>query len=458
MVSLNRLLLCALSFSLPACAVYQAKTLPTTAVLPNKIPDLVIEQRPLPFTSLRSHRLTLTGPLDMDDIAIVAVLNNPDLKIARDDAGIARAQAFSSALLPDPQLGLSSDISNTGGPGSTKAISAGISYDLIALITHDALDSAARAETRKTDLTLLWQEWQVVAQARLLYVRLVYAQQVAALLATNRELFTQRVNHNQIALDKNYISNDAWLPDATALQDIQKQSNDLERLINQTRHDFNSLLGLSPDAQVELKDDASLTELDEAAVLQNIAQLPTQRPDLLALRYGFDAQDERYRAALLAQFPSLTVGFTRARDNSGVFSNGIGVNLNLPLFNRNRGNIAIEQATREKLHDDYQQRLNSASSDIHKLLQDQHINLRQLDEIQTALIQYQATVAHADLAYQKNIVDSLVYSNAHSVLLSKQIEALNLQQSITEQRIALQALIGGDLPLQRTAENNNHDQ
>jgi len=275
---------------------------------------------------------------------------------------------------------------------------------------------------------------------------------------TLRELFAQRVNNNQIALDKNYISNDAWLPDATALQDIQKQSNDLERQINQTRHDFNSLLGLSPDAQVELKNEAALAELDEVAVVQNIAQLPAQRPDLLALRAGFDAQDERYRAALLAQFPSLTVGFTRARDNSGVYSNGIGVNLTLPLLNRNRGNIAIEQATREKLYDDYQQRLNSASSDIHKLLQDQHINLRQLNEIQTALIQYQATVDHADIAYQKNIVDTLVYSNAHSVLLTKQIEAISLQQSIMEQRIALQALIGGDLPLQRTAENHHHDQ
>ena len=55
--------------------------------------------------------------------------------------------------------------------------------------------------------------------------------------------------------------------------------------------------------------------------------------------------------------------------------------LSLPIFNRNRGNIAIEQATRKKLQDDYQNRLNIADADVRKLLADQRINQRQLVEV-----------------------------------------------------------------------------
>ena len=40
---------------------------------------------------------------------MLAVANNPDLRVARDDAGVARAQAFAAGLLPDPQISLSAD-------------------------------------------------------------------------------------------------------------------------------------------------------------------------------------------------------------------------------------------------------------------------------------------------------------------------------------------------------------
>ena len=129
-------------------------------------------------------------------------------------------------------------------------------------------------------------------------------------------------------------------------------------------------------------------------------------------------------------------------------------------MNRNRGAIAVELATREKLINDYQQRLNAANSDIHKLLLDQTVNLRQLAEIQTALTQFNLMVTNADSAYANNAIDGLVVANAHSSLLAKQLEQLNLQQSIFEQRIALQLLLGGDVlvpptPAQRSLENHS---
>ena len=47
----------------------------------------------------------------------------------------------------------------------------------------------------------------------------------------------------------------------------------------------------------------------------------------MALQAGYGAQDQRYRAALLAQFPSLNIGLARARDSSDVYSNVLGITL-----------------------------------------------------------------------------------------------------------------------------------
>ena len=436
---------------LSSCAVYQPKTLSTQFSLPDQVPHLLADRQQ---TLVVSHPFDPSGGLDMEGVALVAVLNNPDLKLARDDAGIARAQAFAAGLLPDPQLAVSRDLFNSGGPGSSKAFSAGLSYDFLALLTYRYQDAAAQAEFRKIDLNLLWQEWQVVAQARLLHVKLNSAKKLQKLLESNRDFFAERVSNNELALEKNLIGNDSALPDLFALQDVQKQLNDLERQINQDRHDLNALLGLSPDADLVLRDGTPLPELDDAAIVAELERLPQQRPDLLALQSGFDAQEQRYRAALIAQFPSLSVGFTRARDSSSVYSSGLGATLSLPLLNRNRGNIAIELATRDRLVDEYQQRLDTTNSDIHRLLAERRINTRQLGEIQSVLNYFDALVGSADAARQKNIVDPLIVTSAHTTLLAKQVEQLSLQQALLEQQVALLALTGHDLPVQHNPEKN----
>lgn len=440
---------------LTACASYQAKPLNKESSLQEKIPHLVVDPGAVPFPELAAHPFDPSDGLDMTELATLAVVNNPDLKMARDDAGIAHAQAFAAGLLPDPQLALSRDLSNSAGPGSTKAFSYGLSYDFGTLISRSANSAAAKADARKTDLNLLWQEWQVVSQARLLYVKLTQGRKARAILEENRALFADRWDRTQKALEKGLLTSDAVTPNLTALQDVQKQLNDLERLTNQNRHDLNALLGLKPDVELALQAGTLPPAIDDAAVLATLARLPDRRPDLLALEAGYQAQDQRYRAALLAQFPALNIGLTHARDSSGIYSNGIGLTLSLPIFNRNRGNIAIEQASRQKLYDEYQQRINTADGDIHRILAEQRINARQLQEVQAGIAQLSLAARRADEAFRQQNVDALTNVNVHATLLAKQIEEVNLQQTLLEQRVALLTLIGGDLPVKTSYESNH---
>jgi outer membrane protein TolC len=436
-----------LAGTLAGCATYREQPLGTRSTLPDRIPDLTIEARQMPLPELAAHRFDPSDGLDSTEVAMLAVVNNPDLKTARAAAGIAHAQAFAAGLLPDPQLSLAADVPDAGQAATATAYNLGLTYDVIALLTQAPRRAAARLEAGKTDLNLLWLEWQVVAQARQLFVRLTQEAQLMEVLEQNRALFADRYRRTETALDRGLLTLDAVTPHLTALQDVSRQVNDLERLVSQNRHDLNALLGLAPEVAVPLVGPAELPELDEAGIEKLLPDLPRRRPDLIALQRGYAAEEMRYRAAVLAQFPSLGIGFTRARDTSDVHTTGLGITLSLPIFSGNRGPIAVERATRQQLHAEYQQRLNAADSGIHRILAEQRINRRQLLDVDQGLADLSRAAAKTDAAFKAHDIDALAFASLQAALLAKKIERINLEQAILEQRVALQTLAGGELPL-----------
>ena len=115
-------------------------------------------------------------------------------------------------------------------------------------------------------------------------------------------------------------------------------------------HDLNALLGLEPEVKLWLSDRVRLPAIDARKLRPLLADLAARRPDLLALAAGYQAQEEKVRRAIIEQFPKLSVGSNfkpgHQRYNK---QQSIAVTISLPLFDRNQGNIAVEQATREQL-------------------------------------------------------------------------------------------------------------
>lgn len=87
---------------LSGCAVYRPLPLPAS---PAPVPDfgLLAAQGPqLRHARLRPLQIDLSGALRPEQLAVLAVIANPDLKAARARVGVADAQAFAAGLLPDP--------------------------------------------------------------------------------------------------------------------------------------------------------------------------------------------------------------------------------------------------------------------------------------------------------------------------------------------------------------------
>ncbi|MGH8744697.1 MAG: TolC family protein [Burkholderiales bacterium] len=445
----------ALPMILIGCATYQPKPLDRRPNMPNEVEHLTINTAQMPLPELVSHRFDPSDGLDIDEIAMLAVANNPQLRVARDELGIAQAQAFAAGLLPDPQLSLTSDFPTNVGPGFISAYNLGLSYDVSALLTRSTRKGAAEAQQRKVDLNLLWQEWQVVSQARLLFVRNLEQQRLMHVLDETRTLFAIRYQHAQQALQDGNKTLDAVSADLIALQDVERQINDLARQINRNRLDLNLLLGLAPEVRLDLVGETALPLLDANKVRAQLARIAYYRPDLLALQAGYQSQELRFRQAILAQFPALNIGITRARDTSNVQTLGFAITLSLPIFNRNQGNIAIEHATRQRLYDEFQQRLGATYSEVHGILDDQQLLEQQLANVNDALAKLEQVASNAEIALTAGNISELTYTGLRASLLNKRIEAVTLEQRILEQRIALQTLVARELPIK--AENKGNE-
>ncbi|KXS32708.1 MAG: Outer membrane efflux protein CusC [Candidatus Gallionella acididurans] len=438
------ILLSAFAASVTGCTTYHPLQLDDKVTLITSVSHLTVDTHTMPFQFLAAHKFDPTDGLDMTEVAMLAVANNPDLKLARDDAGIGHAQAFAAGLLPDPQLNIARDIPLQPGPGVVKSYSAGVGFDFGSLITHAASSSAGRFDSQKIDLNLLWQEWQVVARARLLFSRAIAQENLLRWLTDNRDLLAERYAKAKSALDDGNLARDAVNSTLSVWQDALRQVNDLQRQQLQTRHDLNALLGLSPEVELKLVTGEVVGVPDDKEVEQAITILPARRPDLLALKAGYAAEDARYRQAILAQFPPFNFAFTRSSDNFGVAMEGVAMSIALPIFNGNRGNIRIEEATRQRLHDEYQIRLDTAYADVKRLVADSRLIAAQLQASEAGLDTFDQASTNAVQAFSNGDLDWNGYAIFQSSRIARHVEVTNLHQALLENRIALFTLLGGN--------------
>ncbi|MHB1247283.1 MAG: TolC family protein [Sulfuriferula sp.] len=442
--------------ALSGCATYAPKPLPNQVNLPRSAASISLDPARLPFRNLSSHTFNPADGLDMDEVAMLAVANNPQLKQARDALGIARAQSFAAGLLPDPQLGVTADHPTNGTAANTNGFNFSLNYDVNALLQRSSRKGAAQAAAQKVNLDLLWQEWQIVSQTRLLFTQLTAQKALMTQLQAARKLLADRYSRTQQALAAGNVTLDMASADLIALQNTERQINDLERSRLKNRASLNGLLGLVSTTHLQLVGEPHAALLDTAAVQKNLLERLNQRPDMLALQAGYHSQEEKFRGAVLAQFPVLNVGLTRARDTSGLYTMGFGMTLSLPIFNRNRGNIAIENATRKQLFDAYQERLNSAYNEVAIALENQPLLQSQLLRTREGERQLKIVAQRAQAAFQAGNLAAVDYIRLQTALLDKQTEAINLQEALMEQQIALETLLGPDLPAQSHIRRTNN--
>jgi outer membrane protein TolC len=430
---LRPLMLAGLGLALAACAA------PAALPLPSK-PDLADS-----VAGLRHDGIDGAAALTVSQVALLAVHNNPDLRAVRAQHGVAQAQVLQAGLLPNPQIN-GAILPPYGGVGQTEAWNAGFTEDIRALITLSSNRRAARASAAQVDAQILWQEWQVIGQARLLAVDIIETDRILALLARNRDLFAGRYDRSQRAVAAGNETLVVATPDLAALQTITTQINDLQRQQLARRHQLNALLGLAPDAVLPLSNTPDIGAWDRDAVARALPTLAERRPDLVALQLGYRAQNAKLRTAILSRFPNLTFGVAASSDNFNVRNIGPQITMELPLFNRNQGNIAIETATRQQLHDEYAARLAAAAGQVRAMMTEIDLLSHQLVTVRRDLHGIEHVAARAEAAFNAGNLDERSYVDLVSARLTKEQETVTIEQSLLDQQVAIATLIGAGMP------------
>ncbi|MBU6477138.1 MAG: TolC family protein [Xanthomonadaceae bacterium] len=427
---------------LVGCAIYHPLPLDTQPG-PHKVADITVPAASMPTPELRAYTFDPANGLDVTEVAMLAVANDPQLKVERDKAGVAHAQAYAAGLLPDPQLSYEHDRPAADSPqGTTTAYTAGLSFDLGNLITRSARVKSARAGAQEVDLNLLWSEWQAIAQARTLFDRVYYQRQRVDRLERERAALAPMQAAITRALHSGDLTYEIAGAGLSAAADAANQLGDAQRQLHQSEHDLHGLLGLDDAVPLHLTGTPFAVDPEQGEVQLALADMARRRPDLLALQAGYRAQDEKLRAAILAQFPAITVGFVKARDNGNISSNGLSISLSLPLFDGNRGNIAIERATRQQLHDEYSARLLTDRNDVQQLMQDLQSDHALHATLATHAAQLAVARDAAETNYAAGRLDWPTYLAIRANSLAADSALLTLEQDTRETAIALDALVG----------------
>jgi len=445
-------ILCVITTLMTGCATYHSIPMDhSAAVFALKAPsmeDVRVQAKTIKHPILKSIEFDDRDGISPDEAAILAVLTNPRLRAVRDQKKVSMAQLIQAGILPNPQLSYSLDVPTGGNTqGTINAFGLGLGWDITSLITRNAKMDAARYRMDSVDIDVAWQEWQVAQAAKLQVYRLLW-------IGQQLKLAREAVNglwENLKLVKKSVQFGELTAVDLAAAEAALQQDRILQlKLIQEQKRGqitLNQALGLPASSVVSLQQNIPLPSWPALPSVANITEgLEERRLDLLALKKGYESQEESVRAAILSQFPKINIGFSHAGDTTNVVTTGFAVTVDMPFFDRKQGQIAIEQATRNQVFDEYMARLFEARSEINRILLDMDSLKLQISATEKFVAELKGLVQIYYTALQGGNADILVYYNTKNELITKQIEYVKLKQELTDLGISLEIAAGEYFP------------
>lgn len=434
------------------CATYHSMPLTDQALAeelaPPDMQEVRLRAKTLKHPILKPIPFDDRDGLSPDEAAVLAVIANPTLRAVRDRRKIAGAQLLRAGILPNPQLGYSMEIPTGGNDqGKVNALGVGLNWDVRALITREAETAAARLNAASVNLAVAWQEWQVAEKAKLQVYRLILAgKQLKLAKEAERErhrayrAIRQGTELGERTAFELSAAKAAW-QDAKIAVSSALEERERERLA------LNRALGFPADRVVKLQKGVVIpSRQSPPSPRDRKGGIKERRLDLIALKLGYESQEERVRSAVLAQFPQISIGLSGGRDTDKLRTAGFGVTIGLPFFDRNQGNIAVARATRQQLHDEYLARLFEAQSEISRISAEIRSTRDRIRLVEESLPTLEKLVRSYQEATRNETADILNYYRSLDRLYGQKVKMIRLQRDLADLDVALEIATGKYVP------------
>ena len=381
--------------------------------------------------------------LSLAEVASWAVQHNPDLVTARAEKDVAQAQAFQAGLLPDPQF--TASLEHPTSAATVNGYALGLSEELQALLTRPARHAAALASADQAKLNLLWEEWQTIEQATSLAVQKALNEQKAAMLLEQSQILLAQSARSQRALERGNRTVESAGTDLAGALDTTTRQNAAARDALANDVALKRLLNLAPEAMLTIAELPQPPEISHDEVEKALINVAKTRPDLLALKAGYQAQEENVRTAILQQFPAVTLGFEKGEDVEGAHNLGFSVAVNLPLFGNTQAVIRTQEASRTGLRAEYQARLDSTTADAWHVWREIQLLKKQIALLNDKLPALQQMAAVSAKAYANGDLAPATYILLQTQLQAQKSDLIDLQAARWTDTIALSLLLAKPL-------------
>ncbi len=433
-----------LLLALQGCATYTPAPLVDAMPRPPDAATLRLRVNAIHHPILKPIDFNIDDGLSPDEAAILAVIASPKLRASRDQRKIVAAQLLQAGVLPNPQLSYGLDVPTAGATqGTINGFNVGLNWEITSLISYNAKLASAQADVVAVDLDLAWQEWQSAQAAKMQVYHLYYFEQELSLARHEVEDLREDLDRIRRGTDLGLVTVVDQSAAEAALQRITATVLATEQQHEDDRLALNQSLGFPANEILQLEKNIAPPDLKTLPSVTELANgLEERRLDLLALKSGYQSQEEKLRAAVLNQFPKIAIGFSHASDTTNVITTGFGITVDLPLFDRNQGAIALEDATRTKLFDEYALRLFEARGEIARLVADLTLLQRQIDGAEKSIPILENVVNTYGEALLHGNADILTYYAARSEWVAKRLELLELKRQLADMNVGLEIAAG----------------
>lgn len=351
---------------LPGCVSYTPRPLDPSAELAalnaRTLPlDRFVRTTPATDSPPRDSRFDASDGLSDQELMALAVSMNPDLLAARAALGETEALLIGAKTLPNPEFGVGFGAGILGNSGFK--LDTDLLFELLRPRERDGRVGVATATIAASRADILAREYEVAAGVRRTTFEVLIAEQVTAVLDEEAGLRTRAA---EIVRQRRDIGEANELDVTTAeleLLEIQRDRRLAEVELDQARLALNRAVGLPPAFNLPLEQSGKSVDvplIDSVADAGVDELILARRLDLQARAANYQIAEEQLRLAISKQYPKLKIGPSYSHE--GVSDNylGIGASIEVPLFDRNQGEIAEKAAARDRVRAEY-------VADLHRL-------------------------------------------------------------------------------------------
>jgi cobalt-zinc-cadmium efflux system outer membrane protein len=367
-------------------------------------------------------RLESLDSLSVEDAIRLAIQHNPQLRAAGYRVDAASGRVLQAGLYPNPSLSFSGEsIGADGGSGGETAYT--IEQEIVLGGRIQRARDVADSDKQAAQESFVAQEFTLATQVSRAYFGVVAAQQELSDRRELSELSSQLLD----AVRARVEAGSATEPDLLRAEVVYEQSRIvLESARNQdraARQTLASVIGV--EQRIDLPLTTSVDEFVELPAYEDIVASTLRANSRMALaRISVQRARQAHRLAQAESAPTLVASVgPRYSDIDGETTLDVGLNLEIPLFDRNQGEI--EATLSERL---------SASAEL------RNVQLELLAEVAQAWSVYQSSLVAVD-QYQQQLLPKAertldLTRQAYQSGKADYLRLLDAQQVLIESRLS----------------------